>query len=804
MSVTFEQNVSDLVGQSAAHRREGRFADAERLLAAAERLAPGAWQPSYHLAILELHRGDAQAALERLHRLEGGAAPQGELHHLIGRAYRRLGDDDRAALHLEKSLAAQPEHAAARVMLGILRRRPGRLEEARECFARAAIDRPDLAEAHLNLGALLKDLGRFREAEASLARGVELWPQSAEGWYWLGEVREELGANADAAFRNAGRLKPGLAGAAHEEARREAAAGNAARATALLRRVVTLDPRLAGAWAELGDRLQAAGERKGAVAAYRSSIDADPAQPAVLNNLGVLCIDAGSPTEGIGYLRRAQALEPDSVETLNNLGLALLDNGDPASAKPFLDAAVRVDPARAVSHANFARACLATGAAGEALEAASEALRLDPGSADARIAHAGALRHLERWDEAERELRELAEAAPSRVDAHLGLGELLIEQGRFADGEQALRRAATIAPDSAEALSNLGVALYQGGRPREALELFDRALELKPDHYATRLWRSMAYLMLGELASGWREFEWRWRGFEELGKAQLRFPAPRFQGEALRGKTIVLHGEQGMGDVLQFARFAASLAKRGARVWLYVHAPLVRLLKSVPGVDRVFAFGEVPPAMDFHCQLMSLPGVLGIGLDDLPCVQSYLSAPAAQTARWRRRLEGAPGLRVGLAWSGDPRKHDRLANLTDARRSLRLAQLAPLARVAGVTWVSLQKGEAASQAVSPPHGMRLLDFTAELDDFADTAALACALDLVITVDTSIVHLAGGLGRPVWMLSRFDGCWRWMLERTDSPWYPTLRIFRQSAPLDWSEAIAALGRALEARSARIAA
>jgi tetratricopeptide (TPR) repeat protein len=804
MSAVFAQDVSDILAQALARQREGRFEDAERLCAAAVRLAPGQWEPAYRLALLELNRGEARGALERLQALLSSDAPTGELHYLIGRAYRALGEPAQAIEHLQRALDADPRLCQARISLGIVLKGQGQFDEARECFERARAERPDLAEAHLNLGALLKELGLAAQAEAALAKGVELWPQSAQGWYWLGEARETLGANAEEAFRNAGRLKPGLALAAHEESRREAAAGNIGRAAALLRRALTIDPRLASAWAELGNLLHESGDREGAIAAYRNGVNIDPSQPAVLNNLGILCIDAGSPTEGIGYLRRSQSLEPDSPETLNNLGLALLDSGDPVSARALLERAVRADAARAASHANYARACLATGAPNEALDAAAEALRLDPASWDGRSAYAGALRHLERWEEAERELRMLVQMTPSRVDGQMVLGELLLERGRFAEGEQAFRRAVTIAPENAEALSNLGVALYQSGRAQEALELFDRALAIKPDRYATRLWRSMAYLMLGDLQPGWREFEWRWHGFEQLGKAELRFPAPRWQGERLKGKTIVLHGEQGMGDVLQFARFAALVAKRGARVWLYVHAPLVRLLKSVPGVEHVFAFGDMPPRMDFHCPLMSLPGVLGIGLDDLPCAERYLSASPGESARWRRRLERVPGPRVGLVWSGDPRKHDRLANLTDSRRSVRLAQLAPLAQVPGITWVSLQKGEASAQAAFPPEGMRLLDFTSELHDFADTAALVSALDLVITVDTSIVHLAGGLGKPVWMLSRFDGCWRWMLERTDSPWYPTLRIFRQAAPLDWTEVIAALGQALEARSARIAA
>jgi hypothetical protein len=268
----------------------------------------------------------------------------------------------------------------------------------------------------------------------------------------------------------------------------------------------------------------------------------------------------------------------------------------------------------------------------------------------------------------------------------------------------------------------------------------------------------------------------------------------------LSGKTILLTAEQGLGDVLQFVRYAPLLAAKGARVRLLVQAPLVRLLERVAGVDRVFTLGEAPEGFDVHCPMMSVPHLVGTRLETIPGKVPYLRAEPEEVRAWGAKLGPLRGLKVGLAWSGDPRPGDRGANLTDARRSVRLAQLAPLARVPGVQWVSLQKGAPAEQAGHPPEGMALIDLMEGARDFADTAALVQNLDLVITVDTSMVHLAGGLGRPVWMLSRFDGCWRWMLEREDSPWYPTLRIFRQAAPLDWTSAIEQLARALEERAA----
>jgi hypothetical protein len=230
-------------------------------------------------------------------------------------------------------------------------------------------------------------------------------------------------------------------------------------------------------------------------------------------------------------------------------------------------------------------------------------------------------------------------------------------------------------------------------------------------------------------------------------------------------------------------------------VLLLAQPPLARLMRRVAGVDAVLVPADPLPEFDFHCPLLSVPRLLGTTLTTIPGGVPYLRPDAALSARWRGRLDALPGLKVGLVWSGDPRRHDREAYVTDSRRSLRLAQLAPLAGVPGVSFVSLQKGEAAAQLDSAPAGFGVTDWMGEVGDFDDTAALAANLDLVISVDTSVAHLAGGLGRPTWVLSRYDGCWRWLLDGEDSPWYPTLRLFRQAAPLEWDPVVERVAAAL---------
>jgi hypothetical protein len=299
---------------------------------------------------------------------------------------------------------------------------------------------------------------------------------------------------------------------------------------------------------------------------------------------------------------------------------------------------------------------------------------------------------------------------------------------------------------------------------------------------------------MGDLARGWAAYEWRWRTARFAARAG-RFAQPPWLGaEAPAGKTILLHAEQGFGDTLQFCRYAAPVAARGARVVLEVARPLARLMATLDGVAAVVAEGDELPAFDLHCPLMSLPLAFGTTLETVPPPARLVPVPE-RVAAWQLRLAAVEGIRVGLVWAGSSNKTYPEGRAIDRRRSITLDHYLPLAAVAGVSFVSLQKGEAALRGAAPPPGMALLDATDGLADFADTAALVAALDLVISVDTAVAHLAGSLGKPVWILTQFDADWRWLAGRLDSPWYPTARLFRQPEIGDWASVIADVVAAL---------
>jgi tetratricopeptide (TPR) repeat protein len=403
-----------------------------------------------------------------------------------------------------------------------------------------------------------------------------------------------------------------------------------------------------------------------------------------------------------------------------------------------------------------------------------------------------ALRSLERAEEAEPDLREALRLRPDLADAHTELARVLDCLGRFDEAEACARTALRLQPEDAAAHSTLGYILYHLGRLAEAQASCRTGLRLQPEAPGWHANLGRALLLAGQLEEGWKEFGWRLQYHPHFRVRHL-LGVPRWSGEAIGDRDILLVAEQGLGDALQFCRYAPQIAARARRTIFLVHPPLVKLLSRLPGGIEIITAGDQPPSADLWCPLMSLPHAVGTTLETIPATTPYLTADPADVARWCERLAGLAGLRVGLCWAGGNFKGQIDM---DRRRSMTLDRLAPLGDISGVQFVSLQKGPPATEAARPPAGMELHDFTEDIDDFADTAALIENLDLVISVDTAVLHVAGALGKPVWLLNRFDTCWRWLQDRDDSPWYPSLRQFRQPAPGDWESVIGRVRHALE--------
>ena len=479
------------------------------------------------------------------------------------------------------------------------------------------------------------------------------------------------------------------------------------------------------------------------------------------------------------------------VEARLLLGLARGAAGEVRVAAALLDQVARARPGCAHPCHDLAALLRRLGRAEQAGAQYCAALALAPADAALRRGLAG---HLLGAGDAQAALAALEPTDDSAAAHHLR-GLALAEQDDFAAAAEAFRRTVARDPRPADGWSNLGMMLRAEARFDAAIAAHDQAVARAPEEAQIHVNRAVALLHAGRFTEAWAEYEWRLRlpGHTPLPLARL-LPDLAQAGD-LRGRTILLTHEEGFGDTLQFVRYAPLLAARGARVILALPPPLMRLLAPLgPAVPLA---GPLP-AHDFHCPFFSLPRAFATTLETIPGAAAYLGADPALVAAWAPHLPppGA-GLRVGLVWAGQARPWLPGFTTLDRRRSASLADFAPLAGLAGVRFVSLQAGPPAAEAARPPPGLALWDPMAEVGDFADTAAIVTGLDLVVSVDTAVVHLAGALGKPVFLLNRYDTCWRWLSGREDSPWYPGLRVFRQERPGDWAGPMRQVAAALAA-------
>jgi tetratricopeptide (TPR) repeat protein len=491
------------------------------------------------------------------------------------------------------------------------------------------------------------------------------------------------------------------------------------------------------------------GKAGAAYALIESALKVNPQSPQALANLGMVLAALNRNDEALATIDRALALQPDNFETLNSRGNVLLK----------------------------------LNRAAEALAAFERVTTLEPRHPGARINRGNALAALERFDEAVAQYDAVLAVHPAHAESHCNRGNALAGMGRYSDAIAAYERALAIRPDYVKAHLNRGVALQMLGRHQEALAEFGKVLALDKDHADAHHNQALALLTLGDYRRGFAAYEWRW---QRTGMPARRrsFGKPLWLGEYPLGrKTILLHAEQGLGDTIQFVRYAPLLAKAGVKAVIEVQPELTALLARVEGVAGVVACGAPLPVFDVHCPLASLPLALKTEPATIPADIPYLKASAERIAKWRERIERLPSPRIAIAWSG------RATHANDRNRSIALSRLAPLFALEQTSFVSIQRELRDADAEVLAQTPRLVHVGDGLDDFDDTAAVVSLVDLVISVDTSVVHLAAALGRPTWILLPFWPDWRWMLDRADSPWYPTARLFRQSAPGDWDSVIA---------------
>ncbi len=481
---------------------------------------------------------------------------------------------------------------------------------------------------------------------------------------------------------------------------------------------------------------------------YRAILRVDPLQAEALHLLGLIAYQSGHPDIARTYLTQALHLQPDFPVAHNSLGVVFRSQGKLAEAGTCYQQALRLNPDYAEAHYNLGIVWQHQGKLAEAEACYQYALRLQP----------------------------------AFVLAHNNLGNVLQEQGKLTEAAACYQQALRLQPDCAMAHNNLGNVRKEQGQLAEALACYEQAITLEPDYADAHLNRALAWLLAGQYEQGWPEFEWRWRC---PGYALAPCAAPRWQGQPLQGQTILLRAEQGLGDTLQFIRYAALVKQRGGRVLVECQQPLLQLLARCPGIDGLVARGATPSEkVDVQAPLLSLPCLFGTTLATVPAPIPYLSADPCLVEHWRQQLCPLPAFKIGIAWQGS------LLYRSDRARSIPLTAFAPLGRLKGVQLISLQKGLGTEQLRDVADHLAILDLGSRLDEtagaFMDTAAVMHSLDLVLTCDTALGHLAGALGVPVWLALPFVSDWRWLLHRDESPWYPNVRLFRQREPGNWPE------------------
>lgn len=571
-------------------------------------------------------------------------------------------------------------------------------------------------------------------------------------------------------------------------------AGNLAEAGRIYKSILERDPDHVDALNLFGVIMQAAGNPEAAVEFIQRATELAPDYFAAHVNLGNALQAAGRAEEAVVVFQVALKMNPLMPELVSNLASALNDLGRHVEAAAICEDALNSKPDLAAARANLANAMLGLGKHEKAMENYRLAVQGDPGNANAWFSMGNALFEMGQGEEALKHYQEAVRLSPESAEKHYNLANAALALDHYEEAVESFGQAIVITPEYLDAHVNLGSALQSLGRVDDAIASFRRALDLAPsDQPNADLHWNLALVLLqnGDYEEGWREYEWRWENpdFTTPGKD---LEQPPWEGGDVHGKTVLLHAEQGLGDALQFVRYAPLVAARGARVVIECRAGLCRLFKEIEGAADVITAGDTLPPFDFHAPLMSLPRIFGTTVETVPADIPYLAVPAGIAAD--PRIADGDGLAIGFAWAGST------THQGDHRRSVEPNRFEPLFSIPGVRLFSLQVGGAGPGFEALPVADNVIDLAVGFDDFADTAAAVAALDLVIAVDTAVVHLAGALGRPAWVLTAFASSYLWLAGRDDTPWYPTLKLFQQRRAGDWDSVFEAVREALAALAA----
>jgi len=571
--------------------------------------------------------------------------------------------------------------------------------------------------------------------------------------------------------------------------------GRVEEARDLFYRVISLKPDYVEAQYNLGNAFKMLQQFDKAIAQYQAAIDLDPGYVNAYNDLGLVYLKNERYQQAIEHFNLALELDPARYELHVNLANSLQSFGELDAALISIHNALALSPGDAKMYNNLGSIYNQQGNVTDAIHALRQAIELDPQLSEA-LYNLGYLLHEQgEYDESLRMFDAVLSVAPDWAAAWVNRGNTLFSLHRYDDAIAGFEKAADLQPGLVVAYMNIATAYRRLCNLEKSMDYYGKALTLRPGDAKSHFGKALVLLKSGRFDAGWRHYEWRFEATKGHYTGALDLAHPEWTGAPFREKTLLVRGEQGLGDIIHFVRYLSLVKPLGGRVVLTGSPLLKRLLGNTPGIDKFIGYDEPEVSeFDFHVPLLSLPRIFCANLNSIPGTVPYVSADELEVENWRRRLDSTQ-FNVGLAWAGNP---DQAEN---RHRSCPLTALAPLGRIEGATFYSLQKGDGADQLENPPEGLRLIDYTEELGDLADTAALMKALDLVITIDTAPAHLAGALAKPVWTMLWFAHCWRYLQDREDSPWYPTMRLFRQPRIGDWDSVVSRVAEALKERIAR---
>ncbi len=590
--------------------------------------------------------------------------------------------------------------------------------------------------------------GQFDKAERKCKEILALEPYNIEVLLLLGEMayKKEDYQYAEEILRQAIKYYPDSAELFNNLGLILKIRGNIEEAIESFKKAIEINPEIADVHYNLGNAFKEKKQYDEAIKCFQNALAFDENNAEAFFNLGNVFYEIKEYDHSIHCYRKAIEINPSLSEAFNNLGLIFQEQGNFDDALSYYQKAIQIDQDFAMAYFNI-----------------------------------GTVFQLQkRTDEAILNYKKALQLNPNNVNAYFNLGNAYYEKGFLDEALSNYKEALRLNPDFIDALINSAIVLHEKQLLQEAIKTYQKVLNLRPDDAEAHWNLSNSLLLSGDYENGWKEYEWRLKVKEF---EQREFSKPLWDGSDITHKTILIYTEQGLGDAIQFIRYVTLVAQRAGKVILECQKELESIFKNTKGIQQIISRGEQLPEFDVHCPLLSLPYIFRTTLETIPSDFPYIFVDPLIVQKWHEKMKiDDSQLKVGLVWSGSSRHKKHLL------RSVPLIAFAPLADIRGVTFYSLQKGEAGKEAENPPDSLKIIDYTKEIYDFSDTAAIIENLDLVISVDTAVAHLAGALGKPVWTLIPYAPDWRWMLNREDSPWYPTMRLFRQPAPGDWKTVI----------------